>query len=584
MDNVICLNVEGVRFGRERRPFIYTFPFKRGGLQDRAEHVMKQKDLPILIFCMLPCWAVTSWSVGIDYGETNKIYMGNVGGYAHIGKENADDSYNAGYSMYTAAWPLHAEHPGRRFQTGLYGTWMFPVDAKGYSDIEGGLGWWRNTAYPTATPKFIMGGVELKFRGWANGPGAGKGRDWNNPRGLYGVAQLSPWVLFPPDGLNLKQGTCGELFGYGYHPLPLTDPKTKTGGAGVPTGNQCWTLFLSTGNFKGPLAFFTPYFWSRVTVDQPDLAGAFLDSRPSKANRQVSMETQHIRCAQVTDDDGEFYVRMAPTRFPVGPDGNSLIMHRLSVYSKAALWDGVDAWFKGGEPVDGAFAPEGTFVQKVTGKGGFGWKVFMRHMKVERHQRPSFAMNFVKPYADEDTFGFEWDYDVVTKKRTKYGDMVTLPELYRFAETGSSRKRKLVPVASKRIAAKTGLAKADFRPNPKDHPEVYTTPEESDSCWKTPGPVAGPFTAKLGDGSRVTYYWYRFADQPALLNADLSDEEREVLQKRVEKLHANWSKDRHYLPPPTVGKLADLDPALIVSPPKGMAVGYVPIVTRQEPQ
>ncbi len=33
--------------------------------------------------------------------------------------------------------------------------------------------------------------------------------------------------------------------------------------------------------------------------------------------------------------------------------------------------------------------------------------------------------------------------------------------------------------------------------------------------------------------------------------------------------------------PPTVGKLAHIDPALIVTPPKGMEAGYVPIVTRQ---
>jgi hypothetical protein len=85
----------------------------------------------------------------------------------------------------------------------------------------------------------------------------------------------------------------------------------------------------------------------------------------------------------------------------------------------------------------------------------------------------------------------------------------------------------------------------------------------------------------LGRELLVTYYWYRFADQPALLNADLTDAERESLQKRVEKLHQNWKKDRDYLPPPTVGKLADLDPALIVTPPKGLEVGYVPIVTRQ---
>jgi hypothetical protein len=50
----------------------------------------------------------------------------------------------------------------------------------------------------------------------------------------------------------------------------------------------------------------------------------------------------------------------------------------------------------------------------------------------------------------------------------------------------------------------------------------------------------------------------------------------------VEKIHRSWTRERDYLPPPTVGKLAELDPALLVSPPAGMEAGYVPIVTRQE--
>jgi hypothetical protein len=94
--------------------------------------------------------------------------------------------------------------------------------------------------------------------------------------------------------------------------------------------------------------------------------------------------------------------------------------------------------------------------------------------------------------------------------------------------------------------------------------------------------VAGPFKAHVGDGTVVTYYWYRFADQPALLNAGLTDAERERMQARAEKLHRAWTKGREYLPPPTVGKLADVDPALIVTPPKGLEAGYVPIATRQE--
>jgi hypothetical protein len=65
------------------------------------------------------------------------------------------------------------------------------------------------------------------------------------------------------------------------------------------------------------------------------------------------------------------------------------------------------------------------------------------------------------------------------------------------------------------------------------------------------------------------------------LNADLTDREREAMQTRVEKLHRGWKKDREYLPAPTIGKLADLDPALLVTPPKGLEIGYVPIATRQ---
>ena len=48
----------------------------------------------------------------------------------------------------------------------------------------------------------------------------------------------------------------------------------------------------------------------------------------------------------------------------------------------------------------------------------------------------------------------------------------------------------------------------------------------------------------------------------------------------VEKMHREWTKDREYLAPPTVGALAKLDPAQIVQPPKGLEIGYVPIATR----
>ena len=189
--------------------------------------------------------------------------------------------------------------------------------------------------------------------------------------------------------------------------------------------------------------------------------------------------------------------------------------------------------------------------------------------------------SFATPVAlDESTYGYRWNKDLVTKPDSKDGSPITLPEYYRL-EKDKKDKEQWVVVNPKDVPAETGLARVEFPRSRKAPQEPYVTPEEAESSWKKPGPAAGPFEAKLGDGSVATYYWYRFADQPALLNADMTDAEREALQKRVEMLHRNWTKDRDYLPPPTVGKLADLDPAVLVTPPKGLEVGYVPIVTRQ---
>jgi hypothetical protein len=515
-------------------------------------------------------------------GAAGPVKTGEMAGYLLVPQEKVPATFNAGFSMYVAAWPLLKTYPGNRMQTGLFGTWMFaqgdgPAPEKHYSDIEGGLGWWRDTRFATETPKFIMGGVAPDFVEWANGPGAGKGRDWNKPNGKYGVAQLSPWVLWPPDGLNLKQGGSGELFGYGYLPLPLTPAKASTGGKELPTGDQSWTLFVNAGNFKGPVAFFTPYFWSHVAEARPRLAGMLLDSRPSNPNRALQMETQHVPAVQSVDRRGDAYARIAPTRFPKGGDGNSVLVHRIASYTRKALWDGVKAWLDGGAPASGGFDPAESVLHVFTGKGGSSWRIYADGAAKE--QRPGVAWaSFAEPAAlDPHTFGYRWKPEAVTPGE----GLVTLPEYYRLGQDKAG-KPQWVPVPAGEVPADTGLGDVAFERAKARRSEPYVTPEDPESCWKKPGPASGPFQAKLGDGSVVTYSWYRFVDQPTLLNADLSKEEREALQSRVEKIHRAWTKDRDYLPPPTAGGLADLDPALLVTPPAGMEAGFVPIVTRQE--
>lgn len=506
---------------------------------------------------------------------------GQMDGYLGAPQERVDPSFGGGFSMHVAAWPLLAEHPGSRFQTGLFGTWMFAnlgqdkPKEKIYSDIEGGLGWWRDTRFATPTPKFIMGGVALDFSMWANGPGAGKGRDWNRPLGKYGVAQLSPWVLWPPDGLNLAQGTSGQLFGYGYLPLPLTEPKAKTAGADVPTGNQCWTLFLDTATFRGPVAFFTPFFFSSATIEKPEFAGMFLDSRPADPNRALQMETQYVPAAVAAGADATQRARIAATRFPSDPEGRSVLVQRIRSYRRDAYWDAVEAWFRGGPEVDPAIDEARSVLHRFTGKGWSTWRIHTPEVKKEDRVSLDWA-RFAQPLAgDVHTFGFQWDKELVTLGRD---GLAVLPE--RFTAVRAGKAVQWQPVVDAAAQEPEALRAARFVPETREVPEPYVTPE--DGAWTTPGPVAGPFRSELGDGSIVTYSWYRFADQPALQHADLTAEERERMQQRVEQLHRHWTKERQYLPPPASGRLAELDPGVQVTPPKGLEVGHVPIVTRQE--
>lgn len=537
---------------------------------------------------VLPSMPASVFAASVAIAVALPAQQARMDGYLGVPTERVPAAFDGGFSLHVAAWPLLGKHPGPQFQTGLFGTWMHAAaaepkagakdatGAKAYSDIEGGLGWWRDTRFPTATPKFIMGGVALDFCAWANGPGAGKGRDWTKPQGKYGVAQLSPWVLWPPDGLNLAQGTCGELFGYGYLPLPLTEPKTTIGGRPVPTGNRCWTLFLDTATFKGPVAFFLPFFFSGPTVDRPELAGSCLDSRPADPNRALQMETQWVPAAIATDATGVRWARIAPTRFPVDGNGESTLVHGIRSYTNGALWDAVQRWFDGGPEATGRIDAAQSIVHTIPGKGWSTWRIAADATPDDRR----FAIDwesFATPFApDAATFGWRWDAHAVTRSAT--GEpLVTLPQVYRLDGEGKAARWR--PWSGAETAVPSSLRDATLGEPGPAHVEPYVTPD--DGCWAVPGPVAGPFKAQLGDGSTVTYSWYRFADQPALQNADLDREERERLQQRVERLHRAWRKDREYLPPPARGTLARLDPALLVEPPRGLEVGYVPIATRQ---
>jgi hypothetical protein len=197
----------------------------------------------------------------------------------------------------------------------------------------------------------------------------------------------------------------------------------------------------------------------------------------------------------------------------------------MTAYSKAALWDAVEAWFKGGPKASGASASKAAAVHTFSAKGGATWQIYPPNAPEDK-KVPLAWSSFVRPIAlDDVTYGYRWNKDMVSKTDPKDGPLVTLPEYYRLGKDRKAKELWMV-VSPKDVPAETGLAKVAFKRPREASPPPYVTPDDVRSCWKKPGPVAGPFQANLGDGSVVTYYWYRFADQPALLNADLTDADR----------------------------------------------------------
>jgi hypothetical protein len=257
-------------------------------------------------------------------------------------------------------------------------------------------------------------------------------------------------------------------------------------------------------------------------------------------------------------------------------------VHRITSYDRRALWNAVAAWFDGGPAASGVVDPAGAVLHEFPGRGGATWQIYPDGTRREE-KVPVAWTSFATPFApDVHTFGYRWNSELVRRDDTPGGSLVVLPEYFRLG-TSDGNKPVWSPVPAAEVPAETGLADVRFDRTRTGPPKTYETPSDPESCWKKPGPKAGPFQARPGDGSVVTYFWYRFADQPALHNADLTDAEREDIQRRVELLHRHWTKERTYLAPPASGGLADIDPALVVAPPPGLEIGYVPIVTRQEP-
>ena len=501
--------------------------------------------------------------------------------------------YSAGMGFYSAVWPL-VDEPLAAFQIGLAGAWILPDNsdnedkplapvgtlarnwkergptwASVFQTVEGGLGYWRGNRFRYGPPKFSMNATPQCYDYEVGSPGWSFFYDTEAlPDDRLGIAQLSNRILIPPDAMPFEGNPRGKFMGYTYMALPFTEPVPADPATGrEPTGDQAWTCFVATENFKGPIAYYIPETWSKIArlFDEPFLHGRGLDARPGVMGGGA-MEINTVPRMEATASDGTRYSRIPRLSFPVDHRGRAVLVQDVTYYSRAALHDDFLAWRRGGEPCSGTFRAEGAYVAKLS----------TRSTRYDQSGKPIEGVNevFDTRVFDDNTWGLVWNESEVAGPGR-------FPEYFRVEE------ERCVAVAAKDVPRSTSLHERAFeRASPG---EPFTSPgeEAAGGAWSDPGPASGALQVELGDGSLVTYRWYRFVDQPSFQQYmrppySWSEEKREALQSFVEELHRRWPIDRDYMAPPTSGELVRFDPALFVVPPKTMEVGYVPIVTRQE--
>lgn len=511
-----------------------------------------------------------------------KAHSRGLHGYISYNADRPADrsSYSYGMGFYSAVWPLITQ-PLADFQIGLAGAWVTPDNSDNkdkplapigtlardnwpergptwssvFQTLEGGLGYWAGNRFRYGPPKFSMNATPQCYDYEVGSPGWSFFYDTEAlPDNRLGIAQLSNRLLIPPDALPFQDNPNGKFLGYTYMALPFTEPTMGD----PPTGDQSWTCFLSAANFKGPIAYYIPETWSKIgkLFNYDFIYGRGLDARPGEMGGGA-MEINTVPCFESQDEKGVTYSKIPQLQFPVDNQGRTLLVQDVVYYSKAALYDAFKAWRDGGKRCSGKFDEKGAWKSKLTTRTPGFDQAGKKITGVEKI--------FDTKVHDDNVWGLKW-LDGTT---SKFGNF---PRYFRHEGD------HLVAIPESDVPVRTNLLDNEFTLAKPGDP--FTSPGKG--AWTKPGSAAGPFKVRLTDGSIVTYSWYRFVDQPSFQQYNWSKAKKEKLQAFVEKIHAQWPIDRDYMAPPTMGELVALDPALLVSPPLGMEVGYVPIVTHQE--
>ncbi len=489
-----------------------------------------------------------------------------LGGQIRATAFGPQGDFGWGLSYYTALWDSFPSVPPNGALTAS-GTWLIPDNWR-YSEtlcpegtfardsltdrgpsyrevfqtIEGGVGHWNQTRFPSPQPKFrLIGNVDCYTTDTSN-----PGWAWSDGNELVpGLVQLSNRIIVPPDGITFEP-QAGALIGAAWLALPLSEPYERDG---LLVGDKSWTLFLESANFRGPVAYWTPESWSRVTENHPPSQLRGLDHRPIDTEYRIFAAHLDVPSVSTNENDDNWF-RIPQIEFPVDGQGRTIFHQDVTFYGQGAIYDQVKRALDGGQlplTVDSSSLMHAPLQTHRWGLQSDGQEV----VGLER---------FVA-LEDWDTSEKEgWAWGLQWPDRSG-----VFPSYFR--ESGNEWQPVDTSEAPPQLQVPSPFASATRKSG-------YAPPLDD-------GPLPRVSVVTLNDGSVVRYTWYRFVDQPAIAALGLSESQKERLQGAAERIHAQWNQQAIFIQPPSEGTLVEVQGEVLVTPPKGAEVGWVPVVISQ---
>jgi hypothetical protein len=254
-------------------------------------------------------------------------------------------------------------------------------------------------------------------------------------------------------------------------------------GNDVATGDSSWTLFLNSENFKGPVAFFPPTTWSRISKQNLPAVGRGLDARMASMG-SPAMEFNTVPGLQASYG-GKTYVRIPKLLFPTQPHDTAApqlvtpLMQDIMLYSREAIYAPVMSWFANGPEAFGQFAAKGAIENRFNSpapvafdQGGIKLQGVSELVEIT-----NLAILGDRP---DCSWGLVW-------KVPPRGSGFLTGQFPEYFVDGVAAPASSIP-------AETGLATATF--TPPGAGKSYISP--TSGAWTSPGPAGGPLTVTWG--------------------------------------------------------------------------------------